>query len=186
MKRVLQIFSDGNDTTRYLTSPLLPGEQGNMQTLAAMARQAREQRLQPDLRSFVLREIVGPAAGHDFKTEIERCFEFAQKRIVYRKDPIGVERVADIWSTLFALNPVCPEGDCGIKSGFFAACCALLGHKPYFVVIKQTPNQPAFNHVYTMIVDPSGSYQYFDPTPEDRPAGWQTTSVVKKLYPIFE
>jgi len=185
MKRVLQIFTDGKDSIRYLNRPLLPAEQGNMQTLAAMARQVRDQRLQPDVRAFVLREIVGNVRGHDAESEIERCFEFARDRITYRRDPVNVERVADIWSTLYALNPNEPEGDCGIKSAFFAACVAAIGYRPFFVVIKQTPNQGAFNHVYTMVVNGSGAYKYFDPTPEGRPSGWETSSVVKRLYKIF-
>lgn len=184
MKRVLQIFRDGRDEIRYLNQPLLPGEQGNVQTLAAMAEIVREQRLQPDLRVFVLREIVRDAAGHDSLDELRRCFQFAQQRITYRRDPFNVERVADIWSTLYALNPNEPEGDCGIKSGFFAACAAMLGYKPFFVVIKQRPTQPAFNHVYgAVLVD--GVMRYYDPTPPNEPAGWEAGAAVKYLYPVF-
>lgn len=184
MKRVLQIFRDGKSTVSYLNEPLLDGEQGNMQTLAAMSEIVRHDRLQPDLRIFILREIIGDVKGHDFRGEIDRIFDFCQHRITYRKDQFNVERVADIWSTLYALNPKEPEGDCGIKSTFFATCCALLGHKPYFVVIKQRAGQKNFNHVYNAVVI-NGKLQYFDATPQDRPAGYEAESVIKKLYPIF-
>jgi len=184
MKRVLQIFRDGRKTLSYLNQPLLDGEQGNLQTLDAMAQIVREDRIEPDLRIFVLREIVGGIRGHDFAGEIERIFEFAQRRITYRKDPFNAERVADIWSTLYALNPNEPEGDCGIKSTFFASCCAILGHKPFFVVIKQRPNQKAFNHVYNAVLL-DGELKYYDATPEDAAAGWQAPSVKKFLYPIL-
>lgn len=184
MKRVLQIFRDGHKTRRYLNEPLLDGEQGNIQTLDAMAKIVREDRLEPDLRIFVLREIVREAPPHNVAAEIGKIFEFAQHRIVYRKDPFGVERVADIWSTLYALNPNEPEGDCGVKSLFFASCCAILGHKPYFVVIKQRPNQKAFNHVYNAVwID--GKMHYYDATPQDKPAGYEAKSVKKYVYPIF-
>lgn len=184
MKRVLQLFRDGKEDLSYLNEPLADGEQGNMQTLAAMARIVREDRLQPDLRIFVLREIIGDVRGHDFRGEISRIFDFCQHRITYRKDQFNVERVADIWSTMYALNPKQPEGDCGIKSTFFATCCALLGHKPFFVVIKQREGQRSFNHVYNaVIVD--GKLQYFDATPQDKPAGFEAFSIKKLLYPIF-
>lgn len=185
MKRVLQIFRDGRESTRYLNQPLLDGEQGNMQTLNAMAAIVREDRLQPDLRVFVLREIVGPyVAGHDAAGEVNAIFDFCQQKIVYRADPVNVERVADVWSTMYALNPEFPEGDCGIKSLFFATCCAILGHKPFFVVAKQRANQRAFNHVYNAAII-RGQFKYFDATPESKPAGWTVDAYETKLFEIF-
>jgi hypothetical protein len=186
MKRVLQIIRDGETRESSLNRPLLDGEQGNMQTLDAMAQIVREDRLMPDLRIFVLREIVGSTRGHDSLGEITRIFEFAQKRIVYRQDPVHVERVADLWSTLYALNPDEPEGDCGIKSVFVATCCALLGHKPFFTVIKQRENQRAFSHVYIGVIYDGNKLIYLDPTPEDAPPGWELPGTFEKMaYPIF-
>jgi hypothetical protein len=155
-----------------------------LQTCDAMARIVREDRLHPDLRIFVLREIVGDISGHDPAGQIFRIFDFAQSRIAYNRDPFNVERVADIWSTMYALDPKRPEGDCGIKSTFFASCCALLGHKPFFVLIKQDKRMRAFNHVYCAVMV-EGKLRFFDPTPEDRPAGWEAGHYRKLLYPIF-
>ena len=185
MKRVLQIFNDGHGTQSYLNEPLKSAEQGNFQTLRAMSEMVRKDRIEPDLRTFVLREIVGGVRGHDFAGEVDRIFEFAQRRITYRRDPYNVERVADIWSTLYALNPETPEGDCGIKSTFIATCCALLGHKPFFVIIKQSEKQTAFNHVYNA-VSVGGQLRYLDATPEEKPAGFEAPSVKKLLVPIFD
>lgn len=186
MKRVLQIFRDGHEHKSSLNIPLADGEQGNIQTLEAMARIVNEDRTQPDLRTFVLREIVGSVAPFDFAGEVNAIFNFAQHRIEYRKDPFGVERVADIWSTFYGLTPdqKQPEGDCGIKSTFFATCCALLGHKPFFVVIKQRPNQTNFNHVYNAVLL-NGELKFYDATPQDQPAGYEPRSWKKFLYKIF-
>lgn len=162
----------------------MDGEQGNLQTLAVMADVVREDRREPDLRNFILREIVGDIRGHDYAGEMDAIFRFTRDRITYRKDPFGVERVADVWSTLYALNPNEPEGDCGIKSVFMATCFAVLGHKPAFVVIKQRPEMKAFNHVYNCVFTENGIL-YFDATPEDKPAGWETESFEKFIYPIF-
>lgn len=184
MKRFLQVFRDGHGKLTKLESPLAEGVQGNMQTLEAMARLVREQRCESDLRNFVLREIIGGVRGHNFAGEVEAIFRFTQSEIVYRRDPFGIERVADIWSTLYALNPNRPEGDCGIKSTFFASCCALVGHKPFFVIVKQRPGQETFNHVYNAVLI-DGAIRYFDATPEDRPAGWEVPSVEKLICNIF-
>ena len=184
MKRVLQIFLDGRGTQSSLIEPLLDGEQGNLQTLNVMARIVRDDRTQPDLRTFVLREIVGGTRPHDFAAEVDRIFDFAQHEIAYRKDPFAVERVADLWSTLYALDADGPEGDCGIKSTFFATCCALLGHKPFFVVIKQMPGQTSFNHVYNAVLI-NNELKFYDATPEDKPAGYEPQSWKKFIYSIF-
>jgi hypothetical protein len=185
MKRWLQIFRDGKGQTCYLKEPLKEGEQGNLQTLAVMAKIVNEDRIQPDLRLFVLREIVGKVRGHDVIGEADAVFEFARDRITYRRDPVGVERVADVWSTLYALNPIEPEGDCGIKSLFLATCLATIGHRPVFVVVKQRREQRAFNHVYVGNVIGPNEIRYYDPTPQDALPGSEIKSEVKYLYPIF-
>jgi hypothetical protein len=187
-KRVLQIFRDGLTGEKIeLIEPLKDGEQGNFQTLGYMAEIVRNDRTKADLRRFVLREIVGSdVKGHDFDTEIKRIFEFTQKQIVYRKDPVNVERVMDIWSTLYGTETdsnYSPEGDCGIKSVFLASCLALIGHKPVFVIIKQSQGE-AFNHVYNG-VNINGKVKYLDATPEEKPIGYQPKSLQKFIVPIF-
>ncbi len=188
MKRELLIFRDGHPRRRDLTIPLLDGEQGNMQTLNEMARIVREDRTSPDLRLFILREVIGSVRGHDAAGEVQAVFDFAQRQITYRQDPFGVERVADVWSTLYALNPreYEPEGDCGIKSTFIASCLATLGYKPFFVVAKQTANQRAFNHVFNAVML-NGVFTYLDATPEDKPLGWHIPNAYETgVYEIFK
>jgi hypothetical protein len=68
---------------------------------------------------------------------------------------------------------------------FIATCCALLGHKPFFVVVKQRPDQAAYNHVYNAVLL-NGEYVYLDATPEDAPPGWHLTNAYETmLCPIF-
>lgn len=184
MRRVLQIYRDGHMRTP-LTIELAAGEQGNKQTLGAMKQIVLEDRTQPDLRNFVLREIIRDVRGHDAWGEVEAIHRFCRDEITYRKDPFGVERVADLWSTLYAMPSGKPEGDCGIKSTVFATCCALLGHKPFFTVIKQRADQTAFNHVYNAVaVDEQ--LRYFDTTPEEAPPGWEAPSFKKFIVSIFD
>lgn len=187
MRRVLQIFWDGTPQKSSLTEPLLDGEQGNRQTLEAMAEIVRLDRMRPDVRKWLLRDVIGDISGHRPLAQVDRIFEYAQHRIRYQQDPVDMERVADMWSTLYALNPDprgMPEGDCGIKSTFIATCCALLGHKPFFAVVKQRANQRAYNHVYNGIVI-GGQVYYRDATPEDKPAGYEPAAYEKAMFPIF-
>lgn len=184
MNRVLQIIRDGHERESSLNLELLPGEQGNLQTLDAMKEIVLADRIEPDLRRFVLREVIGKVPGHDAMGEVNAIFEFARDRITYRQDPVGVERVADAWSTLYGLADE-PEGDCGIKSTFLATCLAMFGYRPYFVVIKQRANSKAYNHVY-VAVEVEGEFVYLDPTPEDKPAGWQAPHFEIGLFPIFD
>ncbi len=183
MATELQVWRDGRRSTGAIKE-LRPGEQGTLDTLEIMANMVREDATQPDLRKFLLRYIVGPSwrvRGHDHAAELQACFEFAQKGIVYRRDPVGVERVVDMWSTLCALSPGEPEGDCGIKSVFLATCFALLGEIPYFVLITQSPRDTTFRHVYVALSDG----RHFDPTPEDEPAGFEAPFLKRVYYEIF-
>lgn len=149
-----------------------------------MARIVREDRTQIDLRNFVTREIVTGVSGFDERSEIDKCFEFCRDKIRYRKDPVKVERVADLWSCLYYLNNDEPEGDCGIKSVALATTLSLIGYKPFFVVIRQNPMSSSFNHVYCG-VELGGKFLPLDPTPEDEPAGFEYEAIQKAMYPIF-
>jgi hypothetical protein len=197
-KLTLQVFRDGHKREHSLgglfsfSSTIPDDKQGNYAALAIGARMVKEDAPEPDIRAFVLREIVGSVKGHDYKGEIQACFEFARDCITYRKDPAGVERVADLWSTMYALNPAKPEGDCLIKSIALCTALASIGHRCFFIPMQQTPDEDSFNHVYVGVytadgedVDMEGQrFKSLDPTPEDAEAGWKARAAVRMLYPI--
>ena len=165
--------------------PLPHGVHGNTRTLYEMAKIVREDAREPDLRRFVLDKILSGVRGHDYRGEIDACFRFARDRITYRRDPRGVERVADMWSTLYALADE-PEGDCGIKSTFLATTLALLGHKPLFIVLRTSPRVEYFQHVYVGVgMGGAGVVLELDPTPEDKPSGWGPQGYRKMACDIF-
>ena len=56
MKRVLQIFRDGKQKMESLGVPLLNGEQGNMQTLEAMAQIVIDESFEISLANTILNE----------------------------------------------------------------------------------------------------------------------------------
>lgn len=184
-ERVLQIFRDGRRFNPKIETKLLDGYQGNTQTLKIMAQMVRDDRTQIDLRRFVERQILGRIPGHRFTAEIKAMFDFCQKKILYRKDPAKVERIADLWSCLFALNRDSPEGDCSIKSVALATMLAMFGNKPNFVIIKQNPHSTNFNHVFVE-TEIDGKLAPLDPTPEDKPIFYEAKSLKREVFPIFD
>lgn len=181
---LLEIIRDGRRTAPVQLATIGDDVQGNLVALAAMAKIVREDCTQPDLRAFVMREVVHDVPGHRFRSEIENCFEFARDKITYRRDPVGVERVVDLWSCFYALNPKRPEGDCGVKSVFLATCLALLGQVPFFVVMTQDPGAESYSHVYVGTIW-QNEFLPLDPTPEDFPVGKQAVAARRMVYPIF-
>ena len=188
MKRALQIFRNGQVHESSLKIPLMPGEQGNLQTLEAMRDVVLEDRLNPYNRNFVTEYVVGDVPGHDPWGELEAIFEFARDRIVYREDPFDVERVLDLYTTLRGVEndpAFIPEGDCGVKSMFIATCAAILGHKPYFAVIKESEKDDNFSHVFTAVGISTGEWKYYDATPEWSRPGWHAPAAVTLWFPIL-
>lgn len=182
---LLEIIRDGRRRLPIQLFNISDDVQGNLDALSAMATIVREDVAEPDLRAFVMREVVGDVGGHQHNEEIQACFEFARDEIVYRRDPVGVERVVDMWSCLYALNPEQPEGDCGIKSVFLATCLGLLGQTPFFVVMTESPSADSYSHLYVGTIFRNKAL-YLDPTPENFEAGQQPPGLVHMVYPIFE
>lgn len=185
---VIEVFSGGSRATQY-AERLLDGERGTIQALAIAAGFVRRDRLDPGLRRFVLEHVLGDVPGHDFWGEIQKCHEWARDRITYRRDPWGVERVADMRATLrLAPRGGQPEGDCLVKSVWLAGALAILGNSPAFAVIKQRrehlPASVGYKHVY-VAVQHEGRVVPLDPTPEDEPPGWEAPHIVRSYYPIF-
>lgn len=181
---LLEIIRDGRRYPQIELAAIGDDVQGNITALEAMADVVRNDVAQPDLRAFLMREIVGDVPGHHYGAELQACFEFTQKKIRYRRDPVNVERVVDMWSTMYALNPEQPEGDCGIKSVFLATCFGLLGQVPFFCVMTQDPSEWSYSHVYVGTIF-EGAFKSFDPTPEDEPSGYQAPAFKRMVYPIF-
>jgi len=176
---------DNQRRRSFLTTPLKPGEIGNEQSCRLMGFFVRRDAQSPTLRKWVLETLIKSAPGHDARAEIAACFQFAQNGIVYRHDPLGIERVADLQSILTTLAPNGrPEGDCGIKSVALATSLALLGYKPAFVLAAKSPYAKGFSHIYCQTTL-DGRRIPLDPTPVDKPLGWEIPAGRRRIYEIF-
>lgn len=164
--------------------PLADGVQGTLQTLQIMAEMVREDSINENVNDVVKANILKEVASHDDGAEIQALFLFWRSSIAWRRDPRGVERIADFISTARA-----GYGDCGDKSVGLATSLAAIGHTPYFVVLSQFPPDPVtgeytFNHVYVGVRQ-RGAHYALDPTPNDDVAGWEAAGE-KRFYQIFD
>ena len=181
--RTLQIFRDGRKHTRQLNHRLPPGAQGNLETLVVMKQIVLADAREPDLKNYVLREIVG-LEKKTTRDAADAAFAFCRDAIVYSPEQDGLETVADLWSCLYALKREHPSGDCAIKCVALATCFSFLNLKPAFVAIKQIPDAESFNHVF-LTCEIDGREIPFDPTPPEFRPGDELESFTKLIYRIF-
>lgn len=185
MHHVLEILESGkSQSTRR--EPLQHGLKGNKKTLEVMARMVRRDVHDIGIEAFVKGTVLRDVPAHNDRAEIDACFTFARDAIRWTRDRFGVERVADTRTTL-ALRPL-PWGDCVDKSIVLATFLGHLGHTPYFVCVTQAAPTPGtdleFNHVYVGVRH-KGSHLALDPTPQDRPSGWEIPGVYLRVKVKF-
>jgi len=159
-----------------LSEPLQDGLMGVHQTLGRMAALVRK-----DAQSLVLRDkaiqIIQHCGGHEFNCEIDALFRFCRDQIVYRRDPVEQERVADCERTLAS-----GVADCDDKCVCLATLLATVGHKTRFKVLGQRRGN--YSHVYLEVQRKDGSWLPLDPTPEQAHAGWEARGHAA-TYEIF-
>lgn len=152
------------------------GQKGTVQTLRLMAHYCRRDAASSQLRA-IAHKIIGNVSGHDFNGEIRALFSFVREQIIYRKDPMEVERVQDALRTLqFG------SGDCDDKVTLLVTLMAICGHRARFCVSGKAPG--VWSHVYCEVMTPQG-WLPLDPTPERAQLGWETTAPAKGVFEIW-
>lgn len=153
------------------------GAAGVYETLAVMAQLVRRDAASRYLRDFVI-DLVGRCSGHDAECEIARCFEYARTRIIYRRDPSTVERVADAKRTIES-----GVGDCDDKAVLLCSLLAVIGYRTRFVICGFKPR--SYSHVYCEVLTKRG-WVALDPTPETAIVGWeQKHAPYREVFEIF-
>lgn len=155
---------------------LLDGLPGVNQTLEQMAALVRRDAGDLLLREYAIR-LTEDCEGHNFRCEIRKLFEHCRDNIIYRRDPVQVERVQDARRTLFTFG----HGDCDDKVVCLASLLATLGHRTRFKVLGNSPGN--YTHVYLEVHTRRG-WVALDPTPETVPAGWEARGHAA-TYEIF-
>lgn len=183
--RKLIIYRDGRRFEQTVVMPLEEGVKGNWQTLAAMAKIVREDAAMPDLKRFIERAILPGINFSDSQALIQAAFNFCNHSILYFDDFPTIERIADLWSCLYALDPKQAIGDCVIKSVALATILATAGLKPFFVALQSDAQSTTFNHVFVGL-EQNKNFLPLDPTPKNFKPGQIAPSSKIRMFPIFE
>jgi hypothetical protein len=185
MKTTLQIWRDG----RQHEEDLLSGDAGVLQELRYAARFVREDSRKADVRRFVNDTILKGVRPFDEQGYVDAAFRYAQRDIIWRPDPVDIERLPDFWTTLYGLEDAPdehkPEGDCLCKVVVMCTALGSFGIRPYFCVIQQHPSQPTFAHILVAGRFRDGREWHRDPTPEETPPDFQARFVRRAYYEIF-
>ena len=165
-----------NPTPTTATLQAIPeGREGIRQTLAAMARFAREGKKSLRVRETAL-NLVGMLPQKDWVGQVKHLHEFVKNRIRYVRDIEGVE-------TLHTPDKLLEvgQGDCDDKATLLAAMLKSIGHPARFVAVGFRPGK--FVHVY--VETKIGSEWVPLETTEPVPVGWSPPGVVSRMvFPV--
>jgi transglutaminase-like putative cysteine protease len=139
------------------------GTVGTYRTVQLMRRLVRSSLAEPLVR-FTAAQIVRGLGG-----ELEQARAIAEwlgSHVEFLRDPRGVEYLTDPAKLLrggYARGVV--QGDCDDVAMLAAALGMAVGLRARFVVLGRHPWPDGFEHVYTMLGDPSGRrWLELDPT----------------------
>lgn len=161
------------------TKQLLPGKEGNLQTLAELLPIIRRDALDPELRRSVLELIAN--CPNEFNCIVGKLFEFA-KSIKYVRDPLNAERIADAATTIAE-----KAGDCGDKSGLLAAMLGSIGYLARLLALNFYNDLAVhgYDHLLVQVQDDAGAWQSLDPTPGYARPNWEPEAPVRTVFEIW-
>lgn len=171
-------------TARIIRGRLRDGDGGTRATLEALVELAREDIRSAEVAHTLFRHVLrGGARRARPSTNVRTLFEFSRDRVRYRRDPPGVERVADFLTT-YQLG----WGDCSDKSEVLAVGLRLLGYHPYFIVMASrhlNENEWDYSHLYVGLGE-GATRLALDPTPQNAPLGWEAPAAARRRFDIFD
>lgn len=176
----LLIIQNGRQV-QAATTPLDNGAIGNAETLRYMLPMIREDAAY-DTRLRQFTESLIADCDRSFECRVGKVFEFA-RGIRYDNDPVEVERIVDAWTTIQT-----GWGDCGDKAILMASMLGAIGYLSRLVKVNFYNDLAVhgYDHLFLQVQDPhTGEWQSFDPTPENAPAGWETSAPVKDVEEIW-
>lgn len=159
---------------------MVKGAAGVGMTAGAMLDYIRKDAADNSVRRLAVAHLAQAGIlGHSFLAEIKSLFELVRDRIIYRRDPVGVERVQDTLRT-FQYG----AGDCDDKAVALASLLAAVGHKSR-LVFGAANAQASPSHVWLQVKH-KGEWLDLDPSNEKAEIGWSTALPYKYLINIFE
>lgn len=144
-------------------------------TLAEMYRLVDRAKTDPAFQKLVYTLVnrAMPGQYKDYRREIETVFEWARRRIAYRRDPYAVEVLQDVWRTLDV-----KRGDCDDLSILLASMSEVLGAPSRFVTVSTRPDKDP-QHVYVQVLV-GGRWEGLDATVSHSFMGWEPVDITDK------
>jgi hypothetical protein len=121
-------------------------------------------------------DVVGKALpGHwkDYRQELDAVMEWFKSRHDYRRDPVDVELLQDVWATLERKRFDCDDG-----AIFLAAASEVLGNPARFVTVSTRLDKVPC-HVYIQ-AHVNGDWMGLDSTAQKSTVGWEPPDVTDK------
>ena len=161
------------------TKALLPGKEGNLQTLAELLPMIRRDVFDEELRNRALELIAD--CPNEFECQVGKLFDYA-KSIRYVRDPIDAERIADAATTIAV-----QAGDCGDKSELLAAMLGTIGYVTRLRALNfyDDLDQRGYDHLLVQVQRDDGSWVSLDATPEWARPYWEPEAPVKTDFDIW-
>jgi len=109
----------------------------------------------------------------DYAGEIKTIFDWVKRTVDYRRDPVGVELLQDVWATLDRAR-----GDCDDFGILLAAASEILGAQARFVTVSTRPDgEPS--HVY-VVAHVGGKWTGLDAIVPASYPGWEPPQVTNR------
>jgi len=162
------------------TKALLPGTQGNLQTIVVIVPMVRRDAVEDlEVRRLAL-DLVADCPN-EFECQVGKLFEYARS-IRFARDPIDAERVADAATTIAEQS-----GDCADKSILLASLLGSIGWVSRFVALNfyDDLESHGFDHLLIEAQRDDGSWVPLDATPEAAPVGWEPEAPVRRVFEIW-
>lgn len=165
---------------RLEVGTLAGGDAGTRETLAAMARMARDGARSREITDLAAALMdAGPRSPHLYAV---RVFHYLRQRVSFKADPPGIELVRHPVQLVSEIGRFGRAlGDCDDRSTLGASLLVAANIPAAFLVIGQDPHA-AMEHVY-FAARLAGRWVPFDPQETDAP-GKQPAHARRWLYPV--
>ncbi len=159
--------------------PLSSGHQGTYETVSQIRRLVQEGRVDPLIRRTAVRVVrQAGAAPRDTLAEAEALFEFVRNRLVFTRDPVGVEQLTTARGLLLDHD----DADCDEYTTLLCSLATSIGIPARLKVVRKGTSGP-WRHIYSELAI-SGQWTPADPTHPVNPLGWEVNHGDARVIPI--
>jgi hypothetical protein len=132
-------------------SGLSGGIAGNLQTLQAMKKIAKQRAGHPMVRKLALNILnYYNIDSHQYGEEARAIGTYVQQKVRYVKDPTGIEQLHDPVTMIDQIQRGIARGDCDDMALLTASLLYAIGHTPKFRCVRYKSKFGPYNHIYVV------------------------------------